>query len=44
MNFENEFLNKVPPTDIFAEEQLLSSVFIDSDCLYDILGILTDEE
>ncbi len=37
-------LNRTPPHDIDAEESLLSAVFINNDCLLDILDILTPED
>ena len=37
-------LNRTPPQDIDAEESLLSAVFINNDCLQDILEILRPDD
>jgi replicative DNA helicase len=37
-------LNKTPPHDIDAEESILSAIFINNDCLNDIIDIISDED
>lgn len=39
----NDFLNKVPPQNIEAEESILSAILINNDVLLDVVEILTPE-
>ncbi len=42
--FKDPLLEKVPPNDIYAEESLLSAIFIDNDTILDVLEILKPED
>ena len=39
----NEFLNKVPPQNIEAEESILSAILINNDILLDVADILAPD-
>ncbi len=37
-------LNRIPPHDIDAEEAVLSAIFIDNECLHDVIDILSHDD